>query len=334
MDSSFFNKRFVIVAGKGGVGKSTACAALGLAAARRGLRTIIAELDTREKVPLLFGKEPGGYRTQEVTENLYSINIQPDPALREYGLMKLRYERLYKIVFENEAMKKLLKVIPGMKELFLLGKAFNLEREVDHTGKPRWDMIIVDAPATGHGVSLLRLPQVILEVIKTGPMADEVRQMKRLLEDPDRTVINLVTLAEEMPVRETLELQKQVDSILHISKGFLLVNQVWPNALPDADLDILSTLEDQESGDQRVQDALKCLDLFTQRRQLQERYLEELDTTVDMPRIHLPYLFEERFEFEQIEKLSDHICNEANHIGGRKVEAPNAPLKTTQGTTT
>jgi anion-transporting ArsA/GET3 family ATPase len=329
MQSSFFNKRFVIVAGKGGVGKSTACAALGLAAARRGLRTIIAELDTREKVPLLFGKEPTGYEIQEVFENLYSINIQPDPALREYGLMKLRFERLYNIVFENEAMKKLLKVIPGMKELFLLGKAFNLERERDASGRHKWDMIIVDAPATGHGVSLLRLPQVILEVIKTGPMAEEVQHMKSLLEDSERTVINLVTLAEEMPVRETLDLQHQIESILHIPKGFLLINQVWPTALSESDRDVLTQLAKDVPDDRRVQDALACLSLFTQRRQLQERYLEELDQKVNMPSIQLPFLFEERFGFEQIDRLSRQISAQAEE----SVPQPKQPdTETAQGT--
>ena len=312
MNSDIFNKRFVIVAGKGGVGKSTTCAALGLAAAKRGLRTIIAELDTREKVPLLFGKEAGGYETQCVHENLYSINIQPDPALREYGLMKLRYERLYKIVFENDAMRKLLKVIPGMKELFLLGKAFNLERERNADGQPTWDMVIVDAPATGHGVSLLRLPQVILEVIQTGPMAEEVRLMQRLLEDPERTVINLVTLAEEMPVRETLDLQSQVETLLKIPKGFLLVNQVWPPMLQDVDLERLERLKDD--NDHRLKGVLDCMDLFTRRRALQEGYLSELRDKVDMPSIHVPYLFETEFGFQQIEKISAFLCEEANHI--------------------
>ena len=329
MDSSFFNKRFVIVAGKGGVGKSTVCAALGLMAAKQGLRTIIAELDTREKVPLLFGKEPAGYETQEVHENLFSINIQPDPALREYGLMKLRYERIYRIVFENDAMKKLLKVIPGMKELFLLGKAFNLERERQRNGQPTWDLVIVDAPATGHGVSLLRLPQVILQVIQSGPMADEVRLMQRLLEDPDRTLINLVTLAEEMPVRETLDLQKQIDSILRIPKGFLLVNQVWPETLPESSLHLLETLKKENDDDSRVQKALECFDLFTKRRTLQEGYLKELSDKVDMPSIQLPYLFEPEFGFDQIERLSAHICDEENHIPTNvspSIETPVGPV--------
>lgn len=314
MYSSFFNKRFVIVMGKGGVGKSTVCAALGLAASRRGLRTVIAELNTREKVPLLFGCQPGGYRTQRIEENLYSINIQPDPALREYGQMKLKFERLYRMVFENEAMKRLLKVIPGMKELFLLGKVFNMERERNQDGSPVWDMIIIDAPATGHGVSLLRLPQAILEVIQSGPMADEVRDMRRLFEDPARTVINLVTLPEEMPVRETLDLQMQIDTILNIPKGYLLVNQVWPEALNSRDQAILSAFHDQAGDDPKVQAAMDCLELFTERRRLQEGYLKELQQTVDMPMLAIPYLFEKSFGFEQINTLSEHIVKEAERL--------------------
>ena len=313
MDAEFFNKRFVIVSGKGGVGKSTVCAALGLAAAKRGLRTIIAELDTREKIPLLFDKDPGGYRVQPIRENLFSINIQPDPALREYGIMKLRYERVYKMVFENEAMKKLLKVIPGMKELFLLGKAFNMERELTRDGNPVWDMVIVDAPATGHGVSLLRLPQVVLEVMQSGPMADEVRLMQDLLEDPSRTLINLITLPEEMPVREALELQSQIDNILRIPKGFLIVNQVWPDILPESDLTALDSLRGEKSTDRALQEALGCYDLFRRRRTLQNDYLQELEDRLPMPTIHLPYLFEGEFGGRQIEVLSDFLCDERNH---------------------
>ena len=307
MEASFFQKRFVIVAGKGGVGKSTVCAALGLAAAKAGKRTIIAELGTREKVPVLFGKTPHGYQEKEIYPNLFSINVQPDPALREYGKMKLKFERFYKIVFENDAMKKLLKMIPGMNELFLLGKAFNLEREKTRQGEPLWDMVIVDAPATGHGISLLRLPQVILEVIKGGPMASEVRLMRGLLEDPVRTVIHFVSLLEEMPVEETVDLQHQVDTLLKIQKGWLLANQVWPEPISDDDRTIMAVAKEALSGDSLVQGSCKILETMTQRRALQEKYLSELEERVDMPLIQMPFLFEPTFGLDQIETLSTHI---------------------------
>jgi anion-transporting ArsA/GET3 family ATPase len=208
-----------------------------------------------------------------------------------------------------------------MKELFLLGKAFNLEREKRSDGRPMWDMVIVDAPATGHGVSLLRLPQVILEVISTGPMAEEVRAMKGLLEDPSRTVINLVTLPEEMPVRETLDLQDQVDSILHIPKGYLLVNQVWPQLMHARDREILHTFRDEAQEDPRALHAMNCFDLFIRRRKLQERYLRELRKKVDMPMVRMPFLFDREFGFDQVDQLSTHIVKEAERLemeGGKR----------------
>lgn len=308
MDPAFLDKRFVIVAGKGGVGKSTMCAALGLAAARAGKRTIIAELNTREKAPHFFGKPDSGYDAQEIYENLYSINIQPEPALHEYGLMKLKFERVFKLVFENEAMRRLLRMIPGMNELILLGKAFNLERERTRRGDPTWDMVIVDAPATGHGVGLLRLPQVILEVSRTGPMADEVRAMRELLVDPARTIINLVSLPEEMPVKETIMLAGQVEDVLQIPKGYLLINGVWPDlATPEQRGWTRTLAETAGAEDGRVLRAMRCLDAMIERRDAQTGYLRELREKVDLPAIDVPFVFERDFGYDAIDTLSRHL---------------------------
>lgn len=310
MSSGYLDKRFVIVAGKGGVGKSTMCAALGLAAARAGKRTIIAELNTREKAPHFFGKPDSGYDAQEIFENLYSINIQPEPALHEYGLMKLKFERVFKLVFENEAMQRLLRMVPGMNELILLGKAFNLERERTRRGDPVWDLIIVDAPATGHGVSLLRLPQVILEVSRSGPMADEVRAMRDLLMDPARTMLNLVSLPEEMPVKETIMLADQVEQILRIPKGYLLINGVFPTLASADERACLETLGDAAAGDDpRLGRALTCIDAMVARRDLQEGYLEELKRHVPLPAIEIPFLFQREFGFDAIDVISRQLAD-------------------------
>lgn len=321
MEARFLNKRFVIVAGKGGVGKSTMCAALGLVAARAGKRTIIAELNTRESVPPLFGCAPGGYEAQQVRDSLWSMNIVPERALHEYGLRLVRFERIYRSVFENDGMRRLLRMIPGMNELLLLGKAFDLERETDRHGKPVWDQVIVDAPATGHGVSLLRLPQTILEVITSGPMFDEVKEMQRLLLDPERTAINLVTQPEEMPVRETLELAQQVDELLQIPKGYLLINAVWPKLMSERDRVVMRGLRELVKGrDPLVDGAIACARTLTRRRQFQEAHLEELRLRVtDMPHIEVPFLFTREFGPAAVTKLSDHIVREAERAAtGRR----------------
>ena len=315
MEAEFLHRRFVIVAGKGGVGKSTVCAALGLAAARRGLRTIIAELDTREKAPLFFGRPESGSQPQELVENLFSINIQPSSALREYGLRKLRFSRLYDLVFENDAIKRLLNTVPGMNELLMLGKAFDLEREVGRDGRPAWDLVVIDAPATGHGVSLLRLPDVIVEVGRVGPMVEEAREMRRLLLDAQRTMIILVTQPAEMPVRETLELLHQVNHTLAIPKGYLLINAVWPDPMRDRDLSVMRTMRDALGGTDDVLDgAFACLQTMVRRRRLQEGYLRELEVRVDMPTVRIPFLFTTEFGAEAIGVLSDHILKEAERL--------------------
>lgn len=308
MHPNLFEKRFLIVAGKGGVGKSVVCAALGLAASQRGLRTCIAELNTREKTPLFFGKPPSGYTYQELRPNLFSINVLPDPALREYGLMKLRFERVYKLVFENEAMKRLLKVIPGMNELFMLGKVFNMEREKKKDGTPLWDLVIVDAPATGHGVSLLRLPDTIMKVADTGPMAEEVGAMRALLLDPRRTAVNLVTLPEEMPVRETFELAGQLEGTLGMPKGYLFVNGIWPRLLSDTDAGLVDALEAVLPPDAaRARAAVSNLAAMHERSRFQEAHRAELAEHLPWPRIDLPYLFLERFDAAAIATLTNLI---------------------------
>ncbi len=305
MNPTVFDKRFIIVAGKGGVGKSVVCAALGLAAARRGLRTCIAELNTREKAPLFFGQPPHGYTYGKLRDNLFSINIQPEPALKEYGLMKLRFERLYKMVFENEAMKRLIRVIPGMNELFLLGKAFNMERERNRDGSPTWDLVIVDAPATGHGVSLLRLPETILKVADSGPMAEEVGAMRDLLLDPRRTLLNLVTLPEEMPVRETFELAAQTSTALGIPKGYLIVNGVWPPLVEGADADLLGALTELlPDRSARTGRALACLGNMHRRSAYQAGHIDTLREHLPWPMVQLPFKFSDNFDINTISSLA------------------------------
>lgn len=312
-DVSSLLSRFVIVAGKGGVGKSTLCAALGLAAARMGRRTIVAELNTKEQLPAFFDHPGGGYRVHELAENLYSINIQRDPALREYGIRKLKFAWVYERVFENEAMRRMLRMVPGMTELVLLGKAFDLERERDSGGRPRWDTVIVDAPATGHGVSLLRLPEVILKVSGHGLMAEEARDMRRLLTDPSRTLMHLVTLPEEMPIRETFELHAELTDGLKIPTGHLVVNGVWPEVIDDDGWQLLREIGDHTPDTPWIDGTLRTVTDMRRRHAMQRRYLAEL-VDMNLPTLLLPYLFTESFGREAIAHLSQVLTDEAKRL--------------------
>lgn len=213
--------------GKGGVGRSTLSAALGLAYARMGKRTLIVELDTEESIPFLFGRPRSGYTPGELAPNLFSLNITPPEAQKEYGMLKLRSKTAYRLVFETELMKKMLRMIPGLRELLLLGKTWFMEQSKAPDGEPEWDVIVLDSPATGHGISLFRLPRVILEIFRRGPMAEDAKAILSLLRDPDTTSFNVVTMPEEMPANECAELIAVNARELHMPLDYVFVNQVW-----------------------------------------------------------------------------------------------------------
>ena len=215
-----------MVTGKGGVGKSTVVASLALLSARRGDRTLVCELNTHEQVSRLLGHAPVGGQLKQLEDNLWSVNIDPKSALEEYGLMKLRFQSFYRLVFKNPLVGALVKFIPGLNDLLMLGKAFNHEREQDENGLPVWDRIIIDAPATGHSLTFFKLPQVISRAVPSGNMHNESVEMWRLLTDSKRTGIHLVTLPEELPIQETLELRTKLKDELNLPVACTFVNQM------------------------------------------------------------------------------------------------------------
>ncbi|MEE2779715.1 MAG: ArsA-related P-loop ATPase [Myxococcota bacterium] len=249
MDEQLLSKRFVIVVGKGGVGKSTVASTLGRIAASRGRRTVIAEFSDSASVPRLFGRSSAGYKPVLLEKNLFALCIRPEPALHEYALRKIRFESIYRLVFENTAVRRLLRAIPGLTELLVLGKAFDLEREKNVRGGQAWDLVIVDAPSTGHGVNLFRLPQVLLELVQRGPLADEARAMRSLIQDKTRTVVHLVAVPEELPVQETLELAEAVKTDLGMHLGLGFVNRVWPDLADSETRDALEEVRESEEPD-------------------------------------------------------------------------------------
>lgn len=218
------DKRLIVVTGKGGVGKTTVSAALALRSARAGRRTLVCEVNTQERVTALLGKAPVGPEVTAIDENLWSVDVRPQEAMREYALMVLKFESIYSAVFENRLVRYFLRFIPSLQELVLLGKILFHLKEKRPDGSWRFDQIIIDAPATGHAITFLSVPQVLLDTIPPGAMASEVTWMRDSLVDRESTAVVLVSLPEELPVNETLELHAALTGRVKMHPRLVVLN--------------------------------------------------------------------------------------------------------------
>lgn len=196
------NPQILFVTGKGGVGKSSTALMLGLAQASYGIKTIIVQTHGAQQIAPFFNKPVCGYTPQEVHPNLFVMSITAEQAIEEYALQQLKFRKVYELIFENRFAKPLIQGAPGLHDAVHLGKIYDLaERE-------KWPSIIVDAPATGHALSMLHSARTMMELTKAGPMYNNNAIVDAVFSDPNRTSLVLVTLLEELPVQETQELWK------------------------------------------------------------------------------------------------------------------------------
>jgi len=306
---NIFDKRLILVAGKGGVGRSTVAAAIAAASARRGRKTLLYEHEANDRYGDFFGTDTVGPQITRIRENLFAVNTNPAAALEEYGLMVLRFKRVYKMVFENRVTRYFLRAIPGLDDYAILGKAWFHTME-EERGRPVWDTVVFDMAASGHSLSMLRIPWVILDTVPEGPLTRDARSVKKLLLDRRRTSLILVTLAEEMPANEARELSEAMATQLSLDVARLVINQVYPDRFPaeSPQTAVLDAVADETSGDLAALAAHGRLAVT--RREHNEKYIEELRKAVFAPHSELPLLFEPALGPEQIQALSEIVERE------------------------
>ena len=309
MSRSILDRRLIIVCGKGGVGRSTVAAAIASATARRGRKTLLFESNANDRFGTFFGTSPVGTEIVKLAHNLHAVNTTPSAALEEYGLMVLRFRRVYKMVFENRVTKYFLRAIPGLDDYAVLGKCWY--HATASKQKRTWDTVVFDMPASGHSLSMLRIPKVILETVPEGPLTRDALDLRNLLLDHDRTGIVLVTLAEEMPANEAQELAHNLKDQVDLDIAHLVINQVYPDRYParspeDKILGALGAhLADGGKAPKDVANLVSHAELAHSRRQLNERYIAQLAETVPTARTLLPLLFAPALGLTEIETLSE-----------------------------
>jgi anion-transporting ArsA/GET3 family ATPase len=298
------DRRFIIIGGKGGVGRTTVAVTLAVLLARRGRRVLLAHVRTRQRVAQMIGTPVAvDEEVREVQPNLWAVNMTPEAALREKGLMVLRFKAVYRAVMENRVVRYFLRAVPSLNEYSVLGKAWYHTTETLEDGSPRFETVIFDGPAMGHLISMLRVPQVIVETVPEGPLIADARQVMTMLRDPARTSLWIVTLAEEMPVRESEELLQAAREDLRIPVERLVVNSVYPDDF-EREPELSEAVDRLTGRDGVLAPLLRSARTIRARRRINRRYLDELQGSVPLPRVVLPQLFVSELDRTSIDLLA------------------------------
>lgn len=263
----------LFVLGKGGVGKTSVAAGVALACARAGQQVALVEVGASQLRSLFDGDVD--HRGYVVDNALTAFTLTPHEAFADYVTQRLGSSALYRTVFDNRFVHYFLDAIPGVNELMCLGKIWHMATQ------ETWDRVIVDLPATGHGLGFLQVPRVVTKSVSRGPLYDQGMQLEATLEDPRRTGTVLVTRCEELPVNETLETAEQLRSSLHIAVSGVVANRVRAAPIPDAGRQAVTRLRGEHNTDPSWQGLFAMADFFAAQWDLQQREHARLKTAFD-----------------------------------------------------
>ena len=295
-------RRFLFISGKGGVGKTTVTASLALAFARQGKRVLMAGCNAKERFSTIFGTGPVGADVKQVADGVWAVNMEPGRAMEEYGLMILKSRTLYRAVFDNRYVRSFFRATPGLYEWAMLGKAWWHTTETRSDGSPVFDIVMLDAPATGHGLDMLRVPKVIVDVVPPGILRRDADRAWAMFRDPKQTAVVIVTLPEDMPVNETIELIGGVEGELGLHVQQLVVNGMLPPLFSPEEREAL-LIPRAPSASAAGEIALGAGARRAVRERVQAQSLSRLNKETTAPKLYLPYLFDGAESLPQLVEL-------------------------------
>ncbi len=302
--TDLFEHRLLFVTGKGGVGKTTVAAALGLAAARHGLRTIVCELDARERLHSLFNVAPRGFEEVELVPDLHAITVDPQNAIEEYLLLQIKVRAVYDMLFKNRIFDYFAAATPGLAELVTIGKVWELAQPDRLKKKTEpYDLVIVDAPATGHALAMLEAPETFKKIARVGPIHRQAGYIQSFLHDPDVTAIIAVATAEEMPVNETLDLRSELQDRVGLDLSLTVVNALEPKYFEAGEIAELKSLENPVAP-------IEAAILQSERQARQADQRGRLADELGRPVIDLPFIYEKAIGRAELGELADKLADD------------------------
>jgi anion-transporting ArsA/GET3 family ATPase len=307
-------RRLVVLTGKGGTGKSVVGAALALAATARGKRVLLVEIDAPLEASRYLGAAPVGNREAEIRRGLFAVNMDPAAVMDEYVRRTVPVDLLARRILASPVYRRFFAAAPGLPELMVLGKIMVLEeaRASRFSSRPRYDLIVVDAPATGHGISFLKVPLAASEAVPVGPVGHNARRILGLLRDAERTALVLVAIPEEMAAVEVQELHRAAVGELRMQPGALVLNQCHERRFTrDQEAEILRLCAERATGalarGVSLGAGLEAARRHLRRRKLTQFYQARLRRELALPLVSLPYLFDDDIGPASIERLAQRL---------------------------
>lgn len=299
------------------MGKTTIAAVMGILASRHSKRVLIAEVEGKGTLSQLFGVEELTQEPKEVQPDLYAMNISPEEALQEYFEVAFHMKRIAKPLITSQLIYYVTHAAPGLRDILMLGKIWYAA-----TQRKDFDLIVLDTPAAGHAVSMLRSPEGFLHAVPVGPLAGHARQILEWLRNPEQVSIHLVSVAEETPVNETIETTRLLENRTGMDVETIFLNMLYPAPADDPELvaafeklsgpEDISKLAASTGAGIGSRDARALFDLaefYRARREIQKHHrrtlVEELQDTA--PVVDLPFLFREKFGTKELDFLADEI---------------------------